>query len=53
MKKKAGKTRGNRQRQKVRDLAAEKARGVKGGMPTISDISISKHVDKSSPTLLQ
>ena len=52
MKKKAGKTRSSGRRA-VRDLTSDKARSVKGGKATISDIVITKKVDKSSPVLFQ
>jgi len=52
-KKKPSKTRGKRQRQAVRDLTAEKAKGVKGGKASFSDFNFVHKVDKSSPVLLQ
>jgi type VI protein secretion system component Hcp len=51
MKKKTGKAR--EKVKTVRDLTAQKARSVKGGKVTISDIVITKKVDKSSPVLFQ
>jgi type VI protein secretion system component Hcp len=55
MKKKPGKTGGKRQAKKplVKDLAATKARAVRGGAGKVSfsDIHFTKTVDKSSPTL--
>jgi len=53
MKKKAGKTRGKRQRQTVRDLTAKKAKGVKGGKASFSDFNFTHNVDKASPVLMQ
>lgn len=54
MKKKASKTGGKRQRQTVRDLAADKANSVKGGgKAKVSDFNFVHKVDKASPVLFQ
>jgi type VI protein secretion system component Hcp len=53
MKKKTGKTRGSRQRKAVRDLPADKAKGVKGGKASFTDFQFVHKVDKASPVLLQ
>jgi type VI protein secretion system component Hcp len=53
MKKKTGKAHGKRQGKTVRDLTAEKARGVKGGKATFNDFQFVHKVDKASPVLFQ
>jgi type VI protein secretion system component Hcp len=55
MKKKPGKTGGKRPAKKslVKDLAATKARAVRGGAGNVSfsEFHVTRNVDKASPTL--